>query len=104
MGRPVSALVGIPLAELELLTGRLYRIGRSIGGAYAEFDTGILHGPATYIAWYSRQSRLLRGYSWTIARENVAEQDDEAPHVGHFSRLGGTWWCDTCNSPYCELA
>lgn len=29
---------------------------------------------------------------------------DEEPHVGHFSRLGGTWWCDTCNSPYCELA
>lgn len=30
--------------------------------------------------------------------------DDETPHVGHFSRLGGTWWCDTCNSPYCDLA
>lgn len=27
-----------------------------------------------------------------------------APHVGHFSRLGGTWWCDTCDSPYCDLA
>lgn len=30
--------------------------------------------------------------------------DDEPPHVGHWSRLGGQWWCDTCNSPYCELA
>jgi hypothetical protein len=30
--------------------------------------------------------------------------DPDAPHVGHFSRLGGTWWCDTCNSPYCDLA
>jgi hypothetical protein len=29
---------------------------------------------------------------------------DEPAHVGHFSRLGGTWWCDTCNSPYCDLA
>ena len=29
---------------------------------------------------------------------------DDAPHTGHYSRLGGTWWCDTCNSPYCELA
>ena len=26
------------------------------------------------------------------------------PHRGHFSHLGGTWWCDTCNSPYCDLA
>ena len=25
-------------------------------------------------------------------------------HVGHFSRLGGTYWCDTCDSPYCENA
>ncbi len=29
---------------------------------------------------------------------------DEAPHVGHYSRIGGTYWCDTCDSPYCELA
>jgi len=28
----------------------------------------------------------------------------ERIHVGHYSRLGGTWWCDTCDSPYCELA
>lgn len=34
-----------------------------------------------------------------------APTDDEAtPHTGHFSRIGGTWWCDTCNSPYCDLA
>lgn len=26
------------------------------------------------------------------------------PHMGHWSRLGGTWWCDTCNSPYCDRA
>lgn len=37
--------------------------------------------------------------------DTAAEYDpDEEPHVGHFSRLGGTWWCDTCDSPYCELA
>jgi len=28
----------------------------------------------------------------------------DAPHVGHWSQLGGTYWCDTCNSPYCDLA
>jgi hypothetical protein len=33
--------------------------------------------------------------------EQVAGQP---PHTGHFSRIGGGWWCDTCNSPYCDLA
>lgn len=33
-----------------------------------------------------------------------SDDDDDTPHVGHFSRLGGTWWCDTCNSPYCDRA
>lgn len=33
-----------------------------------------------------------------------ADVDDVEPHTGHFSRLGGVWWCDTCNSPYCDLA
>lgn len=37
-------------------------------------------------------------------RDVIRKPDDEQPHVGHWSRLGGTWWCDTCNSPYCELA
>jgi hypothetical protein len=23
-------------------------------------------------------------------------------HVGHFTHITGTWFCDTCNSPYCE--
>lgn len=27
---------------------------------------------------------------------------DEPPHTGHYS-LMGTYWCDTCNSPYCDL-
>lgn len=31
-------------------------------------------------------------------------ESDLIPHTGHFSRLGGTWWCDTCDSPYCEQA
>lgn len=52
----------------------------------------------------------------TAIRATLPESDQSAfteavemcglllPHVGHFSRLGGTWWCDTCDSPYCELA
>ena len=29
--------------------------------------------------------------------------DWEPAHVGHWSTFG-TYWCDTCNSPYCNLA
>jgi hypothetical protein len=29
---------------------------------------------------------------------------DEPPHTGHWSSLGGTYWCDTCDSPLCDLA
>lgn len=51
------------------------------------------------------------GYMPTIRYEVVetlavgtAETGADVPHVGHFSRLGGTWWCDTCDSPYCDRA
>lgn len=36
-------------------------------------------------------------------RDDAIEHAEE-PHTGHYSRIGGTWWCDTCNSPYCEQA
>ncbi len=36
--------------------------------------------------------------------ERVACVVIERPHVGHYSRIGGTYWCDTCDSPYCVLA
>lgn len=29
---------------------------------------------------------------------------DENEHVGHRSHFTGAWYCDTCDSPYCELA
>jgi NMD protein affecting ribosome stability and mRNA decay len=29
---------------------------------------------------------------------------DEPAHVGHYAHFTGAWYCDTCNSPYCELA
>lgn len=31
------------------------------------------------------------------------QQRDENGHRGHWSTFG-TYWCDTCDSPYCELA
>lgn len=29
---------------------------------------------------------------------------DQPPHEGHVMWITGAWYCDTCNSPYCELA
>lgn len=28
----------------------------------------------------------------------------EVAHVGHRAHLTGAWFCDTCNSPYCDNA
>lgn len=47
--------------------------------------------------WYSSPPAADRGLERAHAAAGGA-------HVGHLSRLGGTWWCDTCNSPYCENA
>ena len=30
------------------------------------------------------------------------DYDDEVPHEGHYSWTG--WFCDTCDSPYCDQA
>lgn len=30
-------------------------------------------------------------------------EGDDVPHKGHTLRLTGAWYCDTCNSPYCDL-
>lgn len=43
-----------------------------------------------------------------IARDTylLTEHDDATEdelHTGHWS-IFGTYWCDTCDSPYCELA
>jgi hypothetical protein len=39
-----------------------------------------------------------------ITVDLIDPETGEPFHVGHFSRMGGTWYCDTCNSPYCDLA
>jgi len=28
----------------------------------------------------------------------------QPPHTGHWMPFTGAWYCDTCDSPYCELA
>lgn len=35
--------------------------------------------------------------------EHCAWVENQPPHTGHWSTFG-TYWCDTCDSPYCELA
>lgn len=40
---------------------------------------------------------------WQMTVED-AEALEEERHEGHRSRLTGAWYCDTCNSPYCDLA
>lgn len=55
----------------------------------------------------AEEIRESTGCSWESACARAELERDlapDAPHVGHFSRLGGTWWCDTCDSPYCDLA
>ena len=29
---------------------------------------------------------------------------DEPQHTGHYGAIFGTYWCDTCDSPLCDLA
>lgn len=38
-----------------------------------------------------------------MAAINYEIDPNEEQHTGHWS-LFGTYWCDTCDSPYCELA
>jgi hypothetical protein len=64
-----------------------------IGGRMA---TDILSTPGVYVAVYSIEDDDDPGV-WAVAKRDEIEtpDDDETPHVGHFSRLGGTWFCDT---------
>lgn len=48
-------------------------------------------------------SRVLGRY---IADDGSVDElaDVIVPHVGHRAPFTGAWYCDTCDSPYCELA
>ena len=48
------------------------------------------------------------GIVWTLDDDGYFQiqpyqysEADQIAHTGHWS-LFGTYWCDTCNSPYCE--
>ena len=54
---------------------------------------------------HSDHAAILARWDETVAAYDPAEDDaGDAPHVGHTLRLTGAWYCDTCDSPYCEKA
>jgi hypothetical protein len=85
-----------------------------IGGRLAE---DILETPGYYVALVVSASCDYDGSTdctvevgcecepagWAIAFKPLPDTAEEE-HTGHFSHLGGTWYCDTCDSPYCDLA
>lgn len=42
-----------------------------------------------------QEDEAIYGHDW---------RGEDAPHVGHRSHFTGAWYCDTCDSPYCDLA
>jgi hypothetical protein len=77
-------------------------VGRDYEGAWHYLLTSgvIVHRGSDFSSGqavsHSEAAALVVGF--------LVDEDGEVAHAGHFSRLGGTWWCDTCNSPYCERA
>jgi hypothetical protein len=89
------------LADLIADQATLYVAGKvSSADAFARIDRAIQTG------WHGNpinESRALFDKIASAVIDAMAD-DTEEPHVGHYSRIGGTYWCDTCNSPYCDLA
>lgn len=89
--------------------------GMTPGRLYEETTGRDAHGDSTWNhdAYQEVLEELCEafetGVSETFEDACVAElrkwvDDSDAPHTGHYSRLSGTYWCDTCNSPYCDNA
>ena len=56
-----------------------------------------IHDQAHFRILYGTMHRILGE-----AGEDIYEL--ATPHEGHVSRFTGAWYCDTCDSPYCERA
>lgn len=99
--------------EWELLQGFTGQYGYNgpimhpsefIGGGLARY---ILENPGLYVAviidgLMPDADGEPEPVGWAVAYK-PSEPEGEA-HVGHRSHITGAWFCDTCNSPYCELA
>jgi hypothetical protein len=46
------------------------------------------------------EAAMIEGEDTIIAEISATSE----PHVGHTMHFTGAWYCDTCQSPYCELA
>lgn len=70
------------------------------------------------VAFHERHMRIL-AHRGSARMTNVCECGNTAqgglcdwcegleglpPHEGHVSHFTGAWYCDTCDSPYCERA
>lgn len=56
------------------------------------------------VAKFDTEKEMLAEFQRLEDAYNEWDTDeDENPHTGHYSTFG-TYWCDTCNSPYCDRA
>lgn len=90
------AMGGCEAAEL---VGDLFRL---LAEHYADDRWEHLAGIESVSTWDPDEERAC--YYAHQAPCRFDRGASEPPHTGHFSHLGGTYWCDTCNSPYCDLA
>lgn len=66
-------------------------------------DTEASGVDADYMSWVADWLEAHTPVMWSDGEPYLIEEDDDKPHEGHWSTFG-TYWCDTCNSPYCDLA
>lgn len=79
-------------------------IGREYQSRSSSESAEVLTSLARRMADTLEDPREREAFLSTASMSGLDCEDTDHGHVGHFSRLGGTWWCDTCDSPYCELA
>lgn len=59
---------------------------------------------ATCTCGWQSLGYVARHAADAMAEDHLAAYEPvDEPHTGHYS-LFGTYWCDTCDSHYCELA
>jgi hypothetical protein len=73
-----------------------------VSGCYEGYPASDMERGARNMRELGNTLMFIRGMPYD--HKPPLEIPEDRPHVGHFSRLGGTWFCDTCNSPLCELA
>ena len=84
-------------------------------GAYLATAPGMDGERYALAYWYADGTRYAVGYparaaladAFAVHADEFAvfeRANDDTPHVGHRTRFTGAWYCDTCESPYCDLA